>query len=60
MKEKKAAGWALILISFMLVFWIGWQNPDMTQTRLLIEFWPQYLVAILLALAGGYLSGYLK
>lgn len=46
-----------ILISFILIVMLGiivylgslrWQNPDMTETRLLLEFWDKYLISTIL------------
>lgn len=46
-----------ILITFIFIVMLGiivylcalrWQNPDMTETRLLLEFWDKYLISTIL------------
>lgn len=46
-----------ILIAFILIVMLGiivylsslrWQNPDMTEIRLLLEFWDKYLISTVL------------
>lgn len=46
-----------ILITFILIVMLGvivylgslrWQNPDITETRLLLEFWDKYLISTIL------------
>ncbi|SCK04731.1 Uncharacterised protein [uncultured Clostridium sp.] len=46
-----------ILITFIIIVMLGiivylgslrWQNPDMTETRLLLEFWDKYLISTVL------------
>lgn len=53
-----------ILITFIFIVMLGiivylgalrWQNPDMTETRLLLEFWDKYLISTILFL-GCYLG----
>ena len=46
-----------ILITFILIVMLGiivylgglrWQNPDITEARLLLEFWDKYLISYIL------------
>lgn len=46
----KRLGWGLVYTLFgailVLLVLIAFRNPDMTRTRLLIEFWPYYLLSM--------------
>lgn len=46
-----------VMIGFMAV---PFMNPDMTQTRLLLTFWPQYLVGMAIFLVCIMIADWLK
>lgn len=48
----KVFGGSLIIVAAILGIVIRFNNPDMTEMRLWITFWPVYLV-LLLMLGGG-------
>jgi len=49
-------GLLIIVISFGFGVILPFSHPDMTATRLFIEFWPFYLVEVLIMILGGFLA----
>lgn len=52
---------AIVALSVMIGFMaVPFMNPDMTQTRLLLTFWPQYLVGMVVFLVCIMVADWLK
>ena len=57
MSGKRAAlytGWAAIAAGGAVVLWLRLTNFDLTEGRLLVEYWPLWILSAAL-LIGGYL-----
>jgi len=51
-KIKKALSLGVILIGLAAIIYIRFSNPDMTETQLLIKYWFEFLVAVVLVIFG--------
>jgi hypothetical protein len=52
---KIITGLILIFISLGFATYIKWANADMTDTRLLIEYWKEYLCILVICFSGYFL-----
>jgi len=44
----------ILVVMLGIIIYIGslrWQNPDMTETRLLLTFWDKYLISVTLIIS---------
>ena len=48
---KRAGSVACLSAASAIVVWTVFTNIDMTQARLLVEFWPRWLAVLALAIA---------
>lgn len=55
-KMKHALGLALILIGFVALLMIRFTNPDMTETRLFMEYWYAWITIIAVMFGGASLT----
>lgn len=55
-KIKHAVGLVLILVGFVALLMIRFTNPDMTETRLFIEYWYDWIAIIAVMLGGASLT----
>ena len=52
---KIALLWLCIIAIFVIGLVTRFSNPDLTETRLFIEFWPRYVVIFILRLLAVWL-----
>lgn len=52
---KIALLWLCIIAIFVIGLVTRFSNPDLTETRLFIEFWPRYVVIFILGLLAVWL-----
>lgn len=56
MKSIKIIFSFLLIISvFIFLIKIKWSNPDMTDTRLLMTYWKEYIISCILLLIGYFI-----
>ena len=48
----RVASWACVVAIFAIGIATRFGNPDMSETRLLVEFWPRWLASVALAFVG--------
>ena len=44
----------ILVVMLGIIIYIGslrWQNPDMTETRLVLTFWDKYLISVTLIIS---------
>jgi len=58
-KIQYGLSWLIMLLGGCYAIYIRFSNPDLTETRLLIDKWEQWLI-VLIILIGGYLIGIQK
>gem|GEM_PF-3181240 len=56
-KIKVCAGQCMLIAIFLAWLALCFRNPDMTQTRLLLTYWPHYLVGLAIIVIGTLLAG---
>lgn len=52
----QTAVWVVAVAAILLFMAVGFLNPDMTAQRLIIDFWPVYMIGIMALLVAGAVS----
>ena len=50
MKLRRITGGAILAGLLFAFVYIGWLNPELSQTQMIVRYWPQYAAGLILFL----------